>query len=91
MASVVEEVGIVALAHAEGMHYLKDDVPNTIMLGDDESGGTKVAVKKNLYFFCNNQDELFAELDRKLSIPLIPEFKDYFISELQDRNATWLL
>ena len=72
--------------YAEGMHYLKDDVPNTIMLGDDESGGTKVAVKKNLYFFCNNQDELFAELDRKLSIPLIPEFKDYFISELQDRN-----
>ena len=72
--------------YAEGMHYLKDDVPNTIMLGDDESGGTKVAVKKNLYFFCNNQDELFTELDRKLSIPLIPEFKDYFISELQDRN-----
>lgn len=72
--------------YAEGMHYLKDDVPNTIMLGDDESGGTKVAVKKNLYFFCNNQDELFTELDRKLSIPLIPEFKDFFISELQDRN-----
>ena len=66
--------------YAEGMHYLKDDVPNTIMLGDDESGGTKVAVKKNLYFFCNNQDELFTELDRKLSIPLIPEFKDYFIT-----------
>lgn len=52
--------------YAEGMHYLKDDVPNTIMFGDDESGGTKVAVKKNLYFFCKSRDELYAELDRKL-------------------------
>ena len=49
--------------YAEGMHYLKDDVPNTIMFGDGESGGTKVAVKKNLYFFCKTQDELYAELD----------------------------
>ena len=72
--------------YAEGMHYLKDDVPNTIMIGDDESGGTKVAVKKNLYFFCNNDDELFAELDRKLSVPLIPEFKNFFVSELRNRN-----
>ena len=72
--------------YAEGMHYLKDDVPNTIMLGDGESDGAKVAVKKNLYFFCKTRDELFAELDRKLSIPLIPEFKDYFISELQYRS-----
>ena len=72
--------------YAEGMHYLKDDVPNTIMIGDDESEGTKVALKKNLYFFCNDQDELFSELDRKLAVPLIPEFKDYFLSELQARN-----
>ena len=72
--------------YAEGMHYLKDDVPNTIMFGDDESGGTKVAVKKNLYFFCKSRDELYAELDRKLSVPLIPEFKDYFISELVSRK-----
>lgn len=72
--------------YAEGMHYLKDDVPNTIMFGDDESDGTKVAVKKNLYFFCKSSDELYAELDRKLSVPLIPEFKDYFISELINRK-----
>ena len=72
--------------YAEAMHYLKDDVPNTIMLGDDESKATKVALKKNLYFFCNDQDELFSELDRKLAVPLIPEFKDYFLSELQARD-----
>lgn len=73
--------------YAEGMHYLKDDVPNTIMFGEDESSdGTKVAVKKNLYFFCKSGDELYAELDRKLSVPLIPEFKDYFISELINRK-----
>lgn len=72
--------------YAEAMHFLKDDVPNTIMLGDDESEGAKVALKKNLYFFCNNQDELFSELDRKLAVPLISEFQDYFLSELQARN-----
>lgn len=72
--------------YAEGMHYLKDDVPNTIMFGDDESDSTKVAVKKNLYFFCKSSDELYAELDRKLSVPLIPEFKGYFISELINRK-----
>ena len=47
--------------YAEGMHYLKADVPNTIMIGDGESDGTKVAVKKNLYFFCKTQEELYAE------------------------------
>lgn len=72
--------------YAEGIYYLKDDVPNTIMFGEDESGGTKVAVRKNLYFYCKTKEELFAELDRKLSIPLIPEFKDYFISELIGRE-----
>lgn len=72
--------------YAESMHYLKDDVPNTIMIGDEISDGNKVALKKNLYFFCNNGDELFSELDRKLSVPLIPEFRDYLISELREQN-----
>ena len=38
--------------YAESMLYVKDDVPNTVMIGeDDKSQSTKVAVKKNLYFF----------------------------------------
>lgn len=72
--------------YAESMLYVKDDVPNTIMIGDEESQSTKVAVKKNLYFFCKNSDELYADIDRKLSVPLIPEFKDYMLSELTKRG-----
>lgn len=73
--------------YAESMLYLKDDVPNTIMIGEDEKNqSTKVAVKKNLYFFCKNSDELYADLDRKLSVPLIPEFKEYMLSELKRRS-----
>lgn len=73
--------------YAESMLYVKDDVPNTIMIGeDDKSQSTKVAVKKNLYFFCKDDDELYADIDRKLSIPLIPEFKDYMLSELKGRG-----
>lgn len=36
--------------YAEAMHYLKDDVPNTIMIGDDESDGAKVASKRICIF-----------------------------------------
>ncbi len=72
--------------YAEGMHYLKDDVPNTIMLGEGEEDDAKVALKKNLYFFCKDDDELYADIDRKLSVPLIPEFKEYFLCELKSRG-----
>ena len=71
--------------YAEGMHRLKDDVPNTLLIGE-ESGGGKVALKKNLYFYCKNTEELFGELDRKLSVPLIPAFREYFLAELQARK-----
>ena len=73
--------------YAEAMHYLKDDSPQSLMIGDDDkSDKESVNLNKNLYFFCKNSNELYAELDRKLSVPLIPEFKEYFISELQKRN-----
>lgn len=73
--------------YAEAFHYLTDDTSRSLML-DDDSGGEdkKIAIDKNLYFFCENDDELYAELDRKLSVPLIPEFKDYFLSELKARE-----
>ena len=56
--------------------------------GDENEKSEKetVKLKRSLYFFCRNDEELFAELDRKLAIPLIPEFKDYFISELKNRE-----
>ena len=75
--------------YAEAMHYLRDDPLQSLSIGDDEeerSDKETVKLKRNLYFFCKDNDELFSELDRKLAVPLIPEFKDYFISELQSRE-----
>lgn len=64
----------------------------TIMALDDENGemqdDEQVEVenpnqKRKMYIFCNegDTDSLFAELDKKSSIPLIPEFKDYILEE----------
>ena len=73
--------------YAEGIHYLKDDDPQSLIIGgDDNDNQETVALNRNLYFFCNSDDELFAELDKKLSVPLIPEFKDYFLSELKRKG-----
>ncbi len=74
--------------YAEGMHYLKDDDPRSLMIGgeNEKEESKTVALNRNLYFFCNGDDELFTELDQKLSVPLIPEFKDYFLSEIKKRN-----
>lgn len=73
--------------YAEGIHYLKDDDPQSLIIGgEDDDNQETVALNRNLYFFCNNDDELYAELDKKLSVPLIPEFKDYFLSELKTRG-----
>lgn len=40
------------------------------------------------YLFCeqNNSDQLFEELDKKTGVPLIPEFKEYVLSELQKQE-----
>ncbi len=73
--------------YAEGMFYLKDDTAHSLSLDDDErSEKEAVALKQNLYFFCRDDDELYQELDKKLSVPLIPEFKEYFLSELKRRK-----
>ena len=74
--------------YAEAMHFLRDDPLQSLTVGEgnEKSDKETVKLKRNLYFFCKNGDELFSELDRKLAVPLIPEFKDYFISELQNRK-----
>lgn len=75
--------------YAECIYHLKDDTLQSLSIGDDNEesdANDAVDMKRNLYFFCENDDELFAELDRKLAVPLIPEFRDYFIEELCKRN-----
>lgn len=56
---------------------------------EDDSGNKSVQNKpRKCYIFCEqgNSDRLFEELDKKTAVPLIPEFKDYVLSELQSRG-----
>ena len=70
--------------YAEGIYWLKDDALSGDNGGDEEN--QEQNKDRNLYFYCKNEDELYDELDRKLSVPLIPEFKEYFIKELTARK-----
>ena len=76
--------------YAEGIHWLQDDSLQSLAVGqeDDDPKSEKetVSLKRNLYIFCTSSAELFDELDRKLSVPLLPEFRGYFLSELKKRG-----
>ena len=69
---------------AECVMTAHDELPDKPQTDDEDT--EKKSGKKTLYFFCKDESELFSELDRKLSVPLIPEFADYFIEELYKRK-----
>ena len=54
---------------------------------DDDNPDTTNKPRK-CYLFCEqgDSDRLFEELDKKVSVPLIHEFKDYILGELQNRG-----
>ena len=58
--------------------------------GDEEhEGQEKVDLPpRKCIIFCpeNDRDRLFEEVDRKTSVPLIPEFRDYVLDELEHRG-----
>lgn len=67
--------------YAEGMLVaLDEDQSDT---AEDETKGKENA-KQRKCIFCkeNDRNALFEEIDKKVSVPLIPEFKDYIIDEL---------
>lgn len=51
--------------------------------GDEEDEKEKL---RNICIFCKDESALFSELDSKLSVPLIPEWEEYFIRELKGRK-----
>lgn len=59
------------------------DLPN-----DEQVEVEKPEEKRKMYIYCEegNTDSLYAELDKKTSIPLIPEFKDYILEECFKRG-----
>lgn len=74
--------------YAEGMLFALDD-ENSEMQDEDKMVVKKPQEKRKMYIFCEagDTDSLFSELDKKTAIPLIPEFKDYILSECLKNNV----
>ena len=73
--------------YAEGTMLALDD-ENGEMTDDEEMEVENPKAKRKMYIFCDegDTDSLYAELDKKTSIPLIPEFKDYILDECFKRG-----
>lgn len=70
--------------YAEATLLIRDEEEIT----ESEENSTQNGKPRKCYLFCehNNPDRLFEELDKKTGVPLIPEFKEYVLSELQKRG-----
>lgn len=76
--------------YAEATLLAIDDDQETKTTGDEEDEKQeKVDLPpRKCIIFCpeNDRDRLFEEVDRKTAVPLIPEFRDYVLSELETRG-----
>ncbi len=68
--------------YAEGTIVAMDD--DMTDMQEEKSEVERPNCKRRMYIFCaeGDRDELFAEVDKKTSIPMIPEFRDYILDEL---------
>lgn len=73
--------------YAEGTMLALDDESGE-MMDDEQMEVENPKAKRKMYIFCDegDTDSLYAELDKKTSIPLIPEFKDYILEECFKRK-----
>ena len=53
---------------------------------DEQKGKEKITQRKFIFCKENDRDALFEEIDEKVSVPLIPEFKDYIIDTLIEQK-----
>jgi len=83
--------------YAEAVLRIKDEEQRQIDSGDNnndknsDGGNSKeppANAPRKCYIFCGMGDEeqLFEEIDKKTSVPLIPEFQEYMLTELQHRE-----
>jgi len=72
--------------YAEATLLIRDDEQRTGQ--EDEENVSQADRPRKCYLFCEqgNSDRLFEDLDKKTAVPLIPEFKEYILSELQNRG-----
>ncbi len=69
--------------YAEGTMLALDDENSEVRKDNEEEKEKSKNEKRKMYIFCaeGDTDSLYEELDKKTAIPLIPEFKDYVLSE----------
>lgn len=76
--------------YAEATIFSLDDADETRSTNEEEMGGqTNVELPpRKCVLFCpaGDRQALFEALDRKTAVPLIPEFQDYVLDELQRRR-----
>ena len=72
--------------YAEATLMIQDEEQRTDRDGNGD--GDANDRPRKCYLFCEqgDSDRLFEELDKKTAVPLIPEFKDYILGELQNRG-----
>jgi len=74
--------------YAEATLLAKDDEQNVNQADAYEEQETVDLPTRKCMIFCpaGDRDRLFEEIDRKTGVPLIPEFRDYVLSELESRG-----
>lgn len=75
--------------YAEATLLAKDDTQDAQDADNpDEEQDPKDLPPRKCMIFCpaGDRDRLFEEVDRKTAVPLIPEFRDYVLAELERRN-----
>lgn len=81
--------------YAEAVLLAKDDAPDVENRSESQKEPKNEQVQENLdlpprkcMIFCpqGDRDRLFEEVDRKTAVPLIPEFRDYLLQELEQRG-----
>lgn len=72
--------------YAEGLYYVKDDPISTRSLQEQGEEKQQSESKRNIYLFCSQKEDLFEELNRKVAVPMLPEFQEYILSELAQQG-----
>ncbi len=74
--------------YAEATLLIQDEEQRTDKAEDSGATPDANSSPRKCYLYCeqSDKDRLFEELDKKTSVPLIPEFRDYVLNELQRRG-----
>ena len=74
--------------YAEATLVLRDSEPEPVSQKDSPKQTTIEGPPQKHYIFCpqGDMEYLFREIDWRTGVPLIPEFQDYLLAELQQKH-----